>query len=403
MSDKKNHAEYLEEYLTEYKDALNIAIAARKKFISAALEAESKEYLQQFGGAADNEAYRGADHEAYREKVLPYWERFGYVPEEFWFEFSGSRDHVMDPRMIPLDLLYNEIVPYLNNMQLRTAVSDKAYCDTWFPDVKQAVTVCRRVSGIYYDDSMNIISEDEAVKLCLDSPGFLFVKPAVYTHSSKGITAADAGGLSDADVKRIFDATGMNFIVQQEIEQHPGLAALNPDSVCTVRINTLLMDDDVHILTEVMKVGAPGEKVPVHGKGSYFTQILGDGSLHERAIFVYPKNEEYGATAYIAYWGDAKEYGLYDESYRVPCLDELRRFAKKLHERIAHFRFAGWDLTLDRDGDPVLIEVNFSPGPFGGQLGACTPMFGDMTDRVLEDYFFERSLEKTQMQGLLVQ
>jgi hypothetical protein len=71
--------------------------------------------------------------------------------------------------------------------------------------------------------------------------------------------------------------------------------------------------------------------------------------------------------------------------------------------RLAHFRFIGWDLTLDKDGDPVLIEFNLSPGTICGQLSTCTPIFGDMTDRVLEDFFFERSLENTQKQGLLLQ
>jgi hypothetical protein len=129
---------------------LNRAVNAKKRYLSAALRAETEEYLSQIGGFTD--------HKAYKDKVLPYWERFGYKPDEFWFEFSGSRDQVMDPGFMPLDLLYNEIVPYLNNMQFRTAITDKAYYDVWFPDVKQAVTVCRRVAGIYYDGGMDIIS-----------------------------------------------------------------------------------------------------------------------------------------------------------------------------------------------------------------------------------------------------
>jgi hypothetical protein len=334
--------------------------------------------------------------------VLPYWERFGYKPDEFWFEFSGSRDQVMDPGFMPLDLLYNEIVPYLNNMQFRTAISDKAYYDVWFPDVKQAVTVCRRVAGIYYDGGMDIISEAEAVERCLNSSCVLFIKPALYTCGSKGITAVDPCDLTAEDLKGMFYDTGMNFIVQQEIEQHPELAVLNPDSVCTVRINTLLMDDKVHILTEVMRVGGRGEKVPLHGEGSYFAQILDDGRLHEKVLFRDPDESSLITGVHIT-WRSAEDYGLYDGSYRVPGIDDLREFAKKLHMRLAHFRFIGWDLTLDKDGDPVLIEFNLSPGTICGQLSTCTPIFGDMTDRVLEDFFFERSLENTQKQGLLLQ
>ena len=284
---------YEKEY-ADYREALKRAVSDKKKCLSAMLRAEAKDYISQLGGFTD--------HDAYMEKVMPYWERFAYVPEELWFEFAGLRDRVMDPRFIPSDLLYNEIIPYLNNMQLKTAVMDKAYSELLFPDVKQPVTVCRRVSGIYYDDRMNIISEAAAVKLFMNSSGGLFIKPAMYTYGSKGIIAADAEDMAAGDVKRIFKDTGMNFIVQKEIKQHEGLAVLNPDSVCTVRINTLLMDEEVHILTEVMRVGAPGERVPMHGSGSYFVQILADGKLHEKVLFAEPAGENAGASAYSVAW-----------------------------------------------------------------------------------------------------
>lgn len=382
------------EYLKEYWEAQKAAVRAKKRYLSSALEYEARDLIVQLGVCTD--------HEAYMEKVVPYWERFGYVPEEFWFELSGSRDNVTDPRFMPLDLVYNEIIPYLNNMQIADGIADKSYYKLWFPDVKQAKTICLRVAGIYYDDGMDIISKDDALRLCMDSACEIFIKPTIYTSAGRGITAADVRGLEVRDLEDIFEKTGMNFIVQQKIETHPSLAALSSDSACTIRINSLLMDGEVHICTEAMRVKAGGEEISFKGKGVYNTGILKDGRLCKRVLFKSMNEQDEGHSSKLS-WKNAEECGYFDDSYRVPKMDVLRELTKRLHARIARFRFIGWDFTLDRDGDPVLIELNLSPGQLSGQLSTCSPMFGDMTERLLEDFFLERSLEKVQTQGLLVQ
>ena len=383
-------------YEKKYNEALASAIRYKKEWLTEALAEEARKYLRDIGGGC-------TDHEAYREKVLPYWERFGYVPEEFWFSLAGSRDGVMDPRFVPADLLYTEIIPYLNNMQIAGMIDDKACYDMWFAGAKQAPTVCRRIAGIWYDDGMNMISGAEALQLCMDRSCELFIKPSLYTSGGHSIRTADSSETSADAMAAILEETGANLIVQEKIKQHPALASLNPDSVCTIRISTLLMDGEVHVAHELLRVGARGEKVLLRGKGNYVAQILYDGRLHEKAMFFDPVIDENGDEGYGISWTTAADRGLYDSGFRVPSMDEVRKTAKKLHERIAHLRYVGWDFTVDSSGDPVMIEVNRSPGHVHGQTGTCTPMFGDMTERVLEDYFIERSLEKNQRQGLLIQ
>ena len=380
--------------LKEYEQQLGAAVRAKKKYLASALLSEAEECILMIGGASD--------HESYKRNVLPYWKKFGYVPEKIWFQLAGSRDNVTDPRSMPHDLLYNEIVPYLNNMQFADAVTDKSYYGMWFPDARQAGTICCRVAGVYYDGGMNIISRGEALSLCVDSACEIFIKPSLYTSASRGISMADTRCTDASDLEEIFEKTGMNFIVQQKIEMHPELAVLSPDSVPVVRINSLLMDDEVHILSEVMRVGSRGEKVPFQKKGGYYTEILKDGSLFDKVLFVAHHESENEWSRELS-WRSAEEYGYFDCSYRVPMLDRMRGLTKKLHPRLARFRYIGWDLTLDRDGEPVLIEINLSPGILCGQVSICAPVFGDMTDRILEDFFFERSLENVQTQGLLVQ
>ncbi len=39
---------------------------------------------------------------------------------------------------------------------------------------------------------------------------------------------------------------------------------------------------------------------------------------------------------------------------------------------------------------------------YESQTTCCTPIFGDMTEQVIDDFFRGRSLEKNHMQGILI-
>ena len=55
----------------------------------------------------------------YQEIVVPYWKQFGIKPKKFWYKIFADRDQKVDPRYIPDDLWYGEIVPYYSNSQFR--------------------------------------------------------------------------------------------------------------------------------------------------------------------------------------------------------------------------------------------------------------------------------------------
>ena len=82
----------------------------------------------------------------------------------------------------------------------------------------------------------------------------------------------------------------------------------------------------------------------------------------------------------------------------IPGTDRVIETAKQLHPRVGHFKWIGWDFTLDQDGDPLLIEFNTAPGDHAQRV-CGRPLFGDLTDRVLEDYFCGRSMEDYQLRG----
>ena len=325
--------------------------------------------------------------EEYRNTVLPYWGEFGYIPDRLWFELAGSRDHRMDPRFIPTDFYYMELLPYMNNLQFRFALEDKNSLDMRFPDIKQAPTVCRRIAGECYDDKMELISKESAIKLCRERGGVLFIKPSLYTGCGIGIQNFDSSECTDERIGEIFMETGTNFIVQEEIKQHEVLMSLNPDSVCTIRVMTLFISGRVYVPITYLRVSVPGTNHVTVGS-EYNAEILPDGRICSKICF-----DEGG-------WFDNSTEHLFDENLVIPGIDRIREEAKRLHPRAGHFKWIGWDFTLDRDGDPLLIEYNSTPGDHAQRV-CGRPLFGEMTDWVLEDFFRGRSLEDNQLRGCL--
>ena len=86
----------------------------------------------------------------------------------------------------------------------------------------------------------------------------------------------------------------------------------------------------------------------------------------------------------------------------IPGIDRVLAEVKRIHPRMGHLKWIGWDFTLDEDGDPLLIEFNSAPGD-SAQRVCGRPLFGEMTDWILEDYFRRRTWEKNHRQDVLIQ
>ena len=371
----------------------------RRRSLQSALVAESK-YIHSTAGV------QRISNREYAKEILPYWKKFGRRPRKFWFELYGSMNGTVDPRLIPADIYYTEIIPYVNSLEFYRASADKCYLDRRFPEIRLAKTVCRRIGGLYYDAAMDLITEKEALRLCLAHEGGLVIKTAIYTGNSLDIHTIDPSHSSEEEIRGIFDAVGANFIAQDRIRQHPDFARLNPDSVNTVRVNSLLTEDGVSIPSAAVRIGAPGADRVAVGDGGFYAEILEDGSVNRRALMNSVKWKDPGRgreeqVLHKLIWTSDFANGRYDAAYRIPAMDKIRSLVRTLHPRLGHFRWVGWDWTVDEEGEPVLIEFNGSPGLTPSQMVSARPVFGEMTDWILEDYFIHRTWEKNAMQGFV--
>lgn len=317
----------------------------------------------------------------YREIVLPFWEKYGYKPDKFWYKIFSDREQKVDPRYIPDDLYYGEIIPYFSNSQFRRFGEDKCYHDMWFADIKRPQTICKNIAGVYYDPDMNPITFEDAVKRCTDFEDEFLIKPSIDSGEGRLIKFFTPETATEEEIANAFREMDANFILQAAVKQHPALSQLNPSSLNTIRVVSFFFEGEVHILSCILRVGAVNAKVDNVGAGGFACPIKMDGHLNDKAV-----NRK-------AEWVEENSTGIKFKDVEIPYFDKVIDTVTKSHKKLAHFKLVGWDMSVDVDGDPVFIEYNTCPG--SNQI-SCGPTFGDLTERVLDEFFIKRTLGNAQ-------
>lgn len=317
----------------------------------------------------------------YEEIVVPYWKKYGYKPAKYWYQIFSDREKKVDPRYIPDDLYYGELIPYFSNSQFRRFGEDKCYHDIWITDIKRPETICKNIAGVFYDSDMNPISSKKAVELALTFKDEFLIKPSIDSGEGRLIQFFTPEEVSREKIVDSFRNLGANFILQASVKQHPVLSGLNPSSLNTIRVVTFFFEGKVHVLSCILRIGAPNSKVDNVGAGGYACPVKMDGHLSRTAV-----NRK-------AEWVEMTSTGIKFSDIQIPAFEKVIDTVKTAHSRMAHFKLIGWDMTVDTDSDPVFIEYNTCPG--ANQI-TCGPTFGDMTEKVLEEFFIKRTLSKAQ-------
>ena len=83
--------------------------------------------------------------------------------------------------------------------------------------------------------------------------------------------------------------------------------------------------------------------------------------------------------------GTVTEYnGVNFENCKVPNFEKVKSFVLNAHARIPMCALVGWDIGVDENDEPILVEANLeSPSVNVSQL-CCGPIFGDRTEEVFD-------------------
>ena len=311
-------------------------------------------------------------HEQEQEIQNFYLKILGHrVPTE-WHNYFYSRTGNYSKLYIPTSEYKNHIIGRLNIYPLHLAYNDKNMTDITLPNTHQPQIFLKNMGGYFYAQGQPV-SRKEALNIC-HNLGDVIIKPSLTgrgkgvkkIHIENGITDDEGKTLSD-----LFDEYKADFLVQKVIIQHKDMAALNPSSINTIRIVTYRHEMEIDAVYTVIRIGRKGMNVDNESAGGISAIIRADGTI--------------GKYAYGAPGVDKIEYtdsGILLEGYLVPSYDKAVELAKISHMHLPYFNLIGWDIAIEEDGTPVMIELNLNPDLSQSANG---PAFGGYTEMILKD------------------
>lgn len=159
-----------------------------------------------------------------------------------------------------------------------------------------------------------------------------------------------------------------NGVVQKYIEQHPFFDEFSSDSVATIRMTTVVdASNKVSLRACYLRLGRNND---THVKSINHIRIpinIKNGALYEEG--------------YLANWKlidkhpDSKTYFL---NKTIPNYKGCLALVLQLHEKMLMVRSIGWDIVVDKDDNPIVMEWNGYSNDIKFSEATQGPCFGDL-------------------------
>lgn len=320
--------------------------------------------------------------EQQRKEITDFYERLtGMKVSLSDHEYLYSRTGVYSKAYMPRGLYQTEVIGRANRLDCYNSYADKNLDETLLPNVKHPKSFLKNINGYYYAEGRPV-SRDEAVSLCWNIPEAI-IKPSLSLEGMGVCKIAVKEGKTNVDgltISELFDRYKQDFLIQEAVHQHPRMAALNPTSVNTMRIMTYRSGMEVLLVYAVIRIGRKDQVIDNQSAGGISAKINEDGTL---AKFAFGKAGDDMI--------EKTDTGIVLEGYQVPSYDKAIETVKQLHYYLPLFDLVGWDIAIDEEGGPVLIEWNGMPGPSQTAMGTG---LGDLTERIITEIWPRKNSRK---------
>lgn len=274
-----------------------------------------------------------------------------------------------DSDFVSDDIFMPFILRCLNDEKESVAYEHKGMYDVIFGDIiMRPPTIVNCINGTYYSAKRELVSKKEVIFL-LKQENACIIKPSTGSCMGRNVRIIKATD----NVDEILSSYGDNFIVQKIIKQSTKTATFNASSLNTFRITTLNINGVVSLCTILFRCGQIGSVVDNGAAGGLMVGVYEDGHFRD---FAY--NNKYQK------YFEAPSGIRFSDGY-IPTMPLIVEEIKNVHRIcLPNMGFAGWDIALDENDSPIMIEVNLSwPGIQFEQLCPGQPIFGDRTSELI--------------------
>lgn len=290
----------------------------------------------------------------------------------YMHEYFYSRNGIFSKYYIPSTLYLGDLLPKANNSRLTAFYTDKNFTELLFPGENIAHSVLQNINGYYYYEN-EPVSKEEAVLRCQNLKDVI-IKPSRASKGKSVQLFSVKNGITDIEgepIAQLFKEYKKNFLIQKRVHQHKDMAALNPTSLNTLRILSYRSGMEVLIIYSVVRIGRLNQIVDNQSAGGLSTTISPEGKLGKFSFGkVGSDNIEQTDT------------GIKLEGYQIPSYDKAIDFVKRLHYRLPFLNIVGWDVAIEENGEPILIEFNVGPGLSQSAFGSG---MGEHTERIIRE------------------
>lgn len=313
--------------------------------------------------------------EEQKQEVDAIWSPFWFKPGYAWHELEYAARGEFSAEIVPCDVFYSNFIPKLNNLRIAPGWNDKAYGPKFFAGLPIAKTVIFCIDGIFYDSNYEQISDIDALFALRNIAPKLIIKPSHGPGCGFGVSMIETASLDEKSLCDFKNKLRNNFLFQIPIRQSKQLSELNRSSVNILRVNSLRLDGEIITLNTTIRFGIEGSCTDVgrDSNGEEVLNLLGVDKTGHLMDKVYHYD---GSSTPVEQYG--KEAGTELVGY-----DKVIALSIEAHKRLHHFDFVGFDITIDENGNPVIIEANLAqPGIFAYQY-VHGPIFGNNLSRLL--------------------
>ena len=312
------------------------------------------------------------------EDVLQFWEK--YYPETIDFDnifhrfYKNKSPETFNEMVFPVDLYYCYVDPYFNNWDIAKIIDNKALYPQLFADINQPITYFNRRNDIWVDGK-GLLSSKEKIEEYIDNIDEIIVKQANFSEGGVGVFFISGDNKKD----KFWDACRKiktDIVVQESVKQNVELSKVNPTSINTIRILSLLNQNNVKIYSTILRMGVNNSRVDNISQGGIACGVKNTGQLKNKAY-------NWKGEAFSKH----PTTGVDFETIIIPNFKSVCDLVKNAHPLIPEFRLVSWDIAINDKGIPLLIEANLCYGELNLHQLNNGPIFGNDTEKILKEVF----------------
>lgn len=287
---------------------------------------------------------------------------------------------------IPDSFFYAFIDEWLTHPKRSTQVDDKQLYKYLFAGVKTTEVVARKVGDNFFDSDFNPICIDKFFELC-KAEEEVVAKASISSYGGHAVKFFDMRECTPEQLLAYVSKPpyfytqpyGTEYVIERVVKQHPTMAAFNPSSINTIRIMTMIWEGKCIPLSSVLRMGVNGSRVDNCSSGGIVAGI----------------DQETGTVKPVAYNANGDKFLAHPQTGSfghtiIPSWEKVLEVVEKLAWRFSGIsQLISWDIAINENGEPVIIEMNISYGELDFHQYCNGPIFGDLTSEVLKKFKYK--------------